>query len=284
MNALAWWKETRSVRLAKSTPIDRAIAMGASADRLGLAFLGGYTAAVTALDPAIGVDEIGALCATEDGGGHPRAMQTTLRDGRLNGTKAFVSGGSLATQLLIVARTGEQNDHPVLSVVRVAASQPGVRIEDLPELPFIPEVPHARLVLEDVAAETVLPGDGYLDALKPFRTIEDVHVTAAVIACLVQHGLEHAERATLEHALSLLAALRALAADDPQAPRTHLALAGVLAQSRALVSSMDLSVFAPEFRARLERDRKILSIADTVREKRRQRAWEALSGGRDALW
>lgn len=284
MTALAWWKETRPVRLAKPNTLDRAIALGASADRLAYAFLGGYTSAICHLDPAVGVDDVGALCATEEGGGHPRAMQTTLRDGRLNGTKTFVSGGSLATQLLVVARTGVQGDRPVLAVARVPASSPGVAMEDLAELPFVPEVPHGRVVLTDVAAQVVLEGDGYLDVLKPFRTLEDLHVTAATLACLAQNGLDRLPEPQLEQLLALLASLRGLAGDDLRAPRTHLALAGVLSAVRAFVAALELQRFDAEFAARFERDRRLLHLAETVRAARTRKAWESLRAGRDALW
>jgi len=253
--------------------IELAISRGAAADRLGLAFFGGYRAAITVLDPSLGPETIGALCATEDGGGHPRAIKTTLRDGVLHGTKHFVSGGSQATHLLVVALIGERDGRPELKVARVSAKAVGVRVEDLPPLDFVPEVPHGSVTFDGARVEAVLEGDGYERYLKPFRTIEDLHVFAAIVSCLLANGqaLPHASQ---ERLLAVLAALRQLAGQGASDPMTHRALAGVLALARETIDALDLSRFEPGFRERLERDRPLLKIAEKVREQRRQRAWE----------
>jgi acyl-CoA dehydrogenase len=268
-----WWQSTSALRRT-SPPIERAIALGAQTDRLSLAFLGGYTSAITVLDPTIGPDAIGALCATEDGGGHPRAILTTLTDGVLNGTKHFVSGGSLATDLLVVAKVGDRDGRPELKVARLAASAPGVTITDLPPLDFVPEVPHGSVTFTNAKVDTVLEGDGYERYLKPFRTIEDLHVFAAILGCLLANGRTALPRPTQERFFAALAAIRHLASQSPSSPDTHLALAGVLSISRDLVDGLDLAAFAPDFRERFERDRPLLRIAGKVREQRRLKAWE----------
>lgn len=256
-----------------SHSIDRAIARGAEADRLGHAFLGGYTAAITVLDRSLGPGERGALCATESGGGHPRAILTTLEHGRLNGSKHFVSGGSLATVLLVVAKTGERAGRPVLSVARIGAKQPGVTVEDGAPLDFIPEVPHGAVTFKDAVVDAVLEGDGYERYLKPFRTIEDLHVFGAVLGCLVANGRDSFPRSTTEQLLGVISAVVSLGRDDPRSSAVHLALAGVLTTSRALIDSLDLSGLEPGFRERFLRDRPLLEIAQRVREARRVKAW-----------
>ncbi len=40
-----------------------------------------------------------------------------------------------------------------------------------------------------VADDELLPGDGYDDLLKPFRTIEDTHVLAAAVGWDLAHSL-----------------------------------------------------------------------------------------------
>lgn len=260
-----------------TSSIERAITSGANADRLGHAFLGGYTAAITALDPTIGATERGALCATESGGGHPRAIQTTLENGKLNGTKHFVSGGSLATVLLVVAKAGEKDGRPELKVARIAASRPGVTIEQGAPLDFIPEVPHGAVTFKDAIVDAVLEGDGYERYLKPFRTIEDVHVFGAVLGCLIANGLSVFPQSTTEQLLGVLAAILQLGHEDPRSPGVHLALAGVLSTAHALIDSLDVSPLDPDFRARLERDLPLLRIAQRVREARRVKAWEMVS-------
>lgn len=257
--------------------IERAIASGANADRLGHAFLGGYSAAIAALDPTIAATERGALCATESGGGHPSAILTTLIDGKLNGTKHFVSGGSLATVLLVVAKTGEKDGRPELKVARIAANEPGVTVEQGAPLDFSPEVPHGAVTFKDATVDAVLEGDGYERYLKPFRTIEDLHVFGAVLGCLVANGRGAFPQSQVEQLLGLLIAIVALGREDPRSPAVHLALAGVLSTAQALIDSLDLSVLDPDFRARLERDLPLLSIAQGVREARRVKAWETVN-------
>lgn len=274
--AATWWAQTSEVRGQWAASIDRAIAVGARADRLGLAFLGGYTAAITALDPSLGPDALGALCATEAGGGHPRAMLTSLENGRLLGAKQFVSGGSLATVLLVVAKTGEADGRPLLKVARIGARTEGVRIELGAALAFVPEIPHGAVTFTDAPVDAVLEGDGYERYLKPFRTIEDLHVFGAVLACLVANGRETLPQAELEKLLAVIAAIATLGRADPRASAVHLALAGVLASARAVVDGLPLDVLPAAFRDRLVRDLPLLSIASRVREQRRLKAWEAL--------
>ena len=268
----AWWKLT-----APGDSIECAILRGAQADRLGLAFLGGYSNAITRLDPTI--NGLGALCATEVGGGHPRAIQTTLRDGVLNGMKTFVSGGLLAETLLVVAKVGERDGRPELKVARIDAQAPGVTHGEGLELDFVPEVPHGTVTFENARVGAVLEGDGYERYLKPFRTIEDLHVFGAVIGCLVSNGREALPKVTLEQLLAQLAAIVTVARLPPGESATHVTLAGILTASKALIDFVDLKPFDADFRTRFERDKKLLSIASKVRELRREKAWAHLSTG-----
>lgn len=278
---MAFWENTRPVRERFSHATERAVALGFCADRLGFAFLGGYTAALTRVDATLTVDELGALCATEEGGAHPRAIRTTLGNGRLTGSKRFVSGGPFATRLLVVANEGVGADgKPRLRVVKVAPSAAGVTLRSMPALPFVPEVPHATVELNEVQvdADDVLSGDGYETVLKPFRTLEDVHVFAAVLGYLWSVA-RRAEwpRATGERLWASLVAAVALGAQDPSAPGTHLALAGLLAETAALIDALGpLWSRAPaDEAARFERDRPLLSVASAAREARSVKAWEA---------
>src|SRR5262245_11666572 len=77
----SWWEERRDLRARFASPIDRAIAGGRSAGRLGFAFAAGYHAALSALFPSIGDERFAALCATEEGGARPRAIRTSLSRG-----------------------------------------------------------------------------------------------------------------------------------------------------------------------------------------------------------
>jgi acyl-CoA dehydrogenase len=269
----AWWARTEALRLAWPATIERAIALGFEADRLGSAFAGGYTSAVVALCGGALV-EPGALCATEDGGGHPRAITTRVDAGRLTGTKRFVSFGPFARTLLVVASEGvDDQGRNRLKVVKVSSDAPGVRLEAGPALPFVPEVPHASVVL-DGAFGVVLPGDGYDAYLKPFRTIEDLYVNAAVLAYLLNVGLRFGwATGVLEDLLAALASAVALASMNPSAKGTHLALAGLLANATRIIDQLDWAPVEPAERERFLRDRPLLRVASKARVARQQRAW-----------
>lgn len=283
----AWWAATGPHRDAWATPVDRALVGGACADRLGFAFAAGYAAALHALVPG-GRGELAALCATEAEGAHPRAIRTTLtRDGdgyRLTGHKRWATVASEAAWLLILASTGvDAAGRNQLRAVRIAAAAPGVRLVPT-TAPFVPEIPHAEVVLEDVrvAADDVLPGDGYDAYLKPFRTVEDLHVHAALVGYLIgvvrRHRLDpvHTERL-----LALALATRGLATAGVAAPATHLALAGVLDLVAAEVAAIEAAwAAAPDDEwTRWQRDRALLRVAGGARTARRDRARAAVAPG-----
>ncbi len=295
-SADAFWQRHRLAALIEPLPIDQAILGGFCADRIGYAFVSGYQAALHALLPDLPRDRLAALCVTERGGGHPRAIETRLEpvapvapaapgpvSYRLTGKKRWATLSGQAGILLVAASTGaDEAGRNRLRLVRVESTAPGVRRQPMPEPPFTPEVGHDEVELSGVAvAEAdVYPGDGFARYVRPFRTVEDVHVTAAIYAYLVREIRLHALPASLtERFAGLLVALRALAGADPSAPATHVALAGVLELSRAPIDELDRLWAKTESpaHARWERDRLLLSVASNVREQRRQRAWERLA-------
>ncbi len=274
-----WWSRHRAISARHDAPVDAALAGGFAADRLGWAFASGYQAAGRALFPADGEEQPGALCATETGGAHPRAIETRLApnaDGtlRLDGDKTFVTLGGFARRLLVLAGEGDDDQgRKRLRVVRVDATRPGVRVEPRPPAPFVPEVPHAAVRFEGVpvAREDVLPGDGWNDYVKPFRTVEDAHVHAALLGWLIQVGRRSAwPPETIERALALAAAVRTIAIADPRAAATHRALAGLLAASEELLAAIEPQWAHADAstRERWQRDRVLLSVAEKARAAR----------------
>ncbi|MCC7538423.1 MAG: acyl-CoA dehydrogenase family protein [Deltaproteobacteria bacterium] len=266
----------------------RAILGGYAADRIAFAFAAGYHAALGALVGVLPADARVALCATEEGGAHPRAIHTTLKEApdgrlRLDGTKRFVTLASLADELLIVATRGTGADgRPRLVLVRVPVHTAGVTLEPLPDLPFASEVPHAAVRLDDVRvdASAVLEGDGYDRYLKPFRTIEDVHVHAALLSFLVRVARRDGwEPVEIERLVSLVAGAHTLALAPPSDAAVHVALAGLIAASRELVAStMPRWQKAPvEERSRFERDLRLMRVAETARNARTESAWRSLA-------
>jgi hypothetical protein len=241
-------------------------------DRLGHAFREGYAAALRALVPGLGELEVVALCATEEAGAHPRAIQTRWDGARVTGRKLFVTMGTRADRLLVVARNDEGN----LQVVSVDARAPGVTLMPMPPTPFVPEIPHAEVRLE-AAPGVALPGDGYKDFLKPFRTIEDIHVFAATVGYLMSLGRRVGwEPLVIARLAALGAALAHLAELEPLAPATHLALGGVLDLGRRLFAELDLKVVPEDERARWVRDQPILDVAGKVRAQRFESACRVL--------
>lgn len=258
-------------------PVDRAIAAGAAADRLGFAFAGGYTAALQALVP--GLTGVATLCATEDGGAHPKAIRTSLANGELTGKKKWASNADRAATLLVVASTGEDAGKNRLRVVRVPTTAPGVTIRAT-SAPFVPEIKHAEIELDHVRVSDadILPGDGYDDYLKPFRTVEDAHVHAALTGYLFAIARRHSWHALAERAAGLALATREVALADPKSPQTHLALAGVLSFASAVVAEVETAWAAvpdDEYQ-RWQRDRPLLHVAAAARAARRERAWAIL--------
>jgi acyl-CoA dehydrogenase len=280
---LAWWEATAEQRGKWETPVERAMAGGACADRIGFAFAGGYGEALRALVP--GSSGITALCATEEGGAHPKAIQTRLEatgNGGyvVTGRKKWATVATVASSLLVVVSTGVESGVNRLRVVRIAANAPGVRLTPA-SAPFVPEIPHAEVELDRVAVSEsdVLLGDGYDEYLKPFRTVEDVHVHAALVGYLVGVARRHRfGQATVEQLLMLGIATRAIAQLDAKAAPTHVALAGLLASVPRVVEEVEREwAAAPDDEwIRWQRDRALMKVAGSARAARRERAWSTL--------
>jgi acyl-CoA dehydrogenase len=280
------WSAYAEARARGATPFVAAALAASQVDRLGFAFAVGYPAALQRLIPD--VELRCALCVTEAEGNHPRAIQTTLApsaDGFvLEGTKSFVTFGTMATALIIVARAGERPDgRPDLAVVVIPADRPGVELREHPPTPFAPEVPHARLTLHGVEVRTQerLPGDGYLRYVKPFRTIEDIHVIGAAIGYLI--GAVRRSGGPVELVTELaasLAALDRLSIEAPLDPGVHVALHGVYQRLIATTKTPDFTGFwqaaSSDEGARWERDVALLRVASKARDSRFRRAREQL--------
>ena len=285
-----WWRWHCEVTSPWERPIDRALVAALQADRLGFAFSSGFHSALAALVPSLPRDHRTAFCATEERGAHPKHMATRLErnesgDGwLLNGFKKWSTLGTEASSVLVVAVAGQDGDgRNVVRVAHVPTDLPGVQLEAMPPPPFVPEVPHATLTLTNVklADSAILPGDGYNDYLKPFRTVEDTYVHAALLAYLL--GIARRSnwpQELKERIVSSIVAARGLADEGANSPATHVALAGLLATTQALVadSAEEWSRVDEAERERWTRDGQLMSIAGTARAARRERAWERLRG------
>lgn len=286
----AWWLRWCALP-AGTPPATLALRGGAAADRVGWAFAAGYQAALRALHPALPHAAIAALCVTEDGGNRPRDIQTTFRPlpgggVRIDGRKRWATLGPAAGVLLVVGRvddgTGADEPRPRLQVAAVPGDTPGLVLTPMPALGMVPEVPHATLRLDGVEAgpQALLEGDGYERVVKPFRTIEDAHVTLAVLAHLLRQARCRGWPAALgERLAAAVVALHALATGDPRSAAVHVALAGALQLARQLhAEAGEQWARTPDDPAarRWQRDAPLFGVAAGAREQRARRAWEQL--------
>lgn len=263
-----------------ASAFELAVVGGCRAETPGLAFLAGYQGALRALWPAAPAS-LGALCVTENRSVRPADMTTRLDGLLLNGCKDFVTAGDAADWLLVSAREEAPGQSPRLALALVRNGEAGIRVENLPALPLMPDIAHARLQLHAAPCER-LAGDGWDDYVKPFRSIEDLHLLAALTAW--QYGLAREcgwPQALQLRLLGLLCGCAEVARQNPSSAVTHVLLAGLFAQQQALKPELDAAFGAgPEHWARLwQRDQGLLALASSARAKRLQKALASLQLG-----
>jgi hypothetical protein len=281
----SWWETLLEKLSSVEGAFARAVLGGFYADRIGFAFAAGYQAALSSLFPHP-PSTLASLCVTEEKGGHPSAIQTTLQSAgqgfTLHGVKRFATLGAEAKCLFVLATRGEQAGRKDFALVRVeVASANGLRFVSLPETPFTPEIGHASAHFDNtrVSKGEVLPGDGYARYIKPFRTAEDCHVFAAVLGYLVQSARRLGwPKHAVHEVLALLAAFSVVAQEAPHDPSIHLACEGAMQAARQCLTRLApyWETAPTEESARWTRDLSLLSIAERVREQRVNRAWEDL--------
>lgn len=282
----AWWDLHDEVRGRFDRPYEAAVAAGFRADRLGYAFASGYVCALEHLLPDL-QGAPAALAVTEAGGNRPRDIETTLTpEGdafRLSGEKSFVTLGAAADQLVIVARDATERERVSLVAVRIPRGRVGVTLEPCDPTAFVPEIPHSRAILAGVRVdpEERLPGDGYLTLMKPFRTVEDIHVHAAILGLLVRYGRVAVwPHGVIERLVAAIVALGTVATLPPLASTTHIALAGILETTGRFLDG-ELPALAQQLdadtRDRLFRDAAIFGVAGKARAQRRVTAWASLA-------
>lgn len=255
---------------------------------VGYTFASGYQAALHKLVPNLQTDKLYALCITEEQGNHPRAIETELtkteRGWNLSGAKKFITGGTQADQLLVAATIGKDpQNRPLLKLVDVPALATGVVINPMPQLPFVPEIEHASVNFESVAinASDILPGDGYDEYIKPFRTIEDLHVSLALCGYLLRIAtrIQVSEKQLAQWMVVITSHVQLIEA-DPKDPLVHIQLAGVRQQLEDLITLLEPSwqQAEPTSFADWQRDKALQKVAGDARNKRTQTAWQTLRG------
>ena len=300
-----WWPRHRALAARHPAPFALAVAGGLAADRAAWAFGSGYQAALRALAPGLPDDLVAAFCVTEEGGNRPRDILTVFRDAgngslSVTGAKRWStlgpeSGLLLVAGMLDMGPGAAPEGDPIgagargsIRVLVVPADTPGVRIEAMPPTRFVPELPHARIRFEAarVPSTLLLPGDGYDRYVKPFRTIEDTHIAAAMLAWLLREARCRGWPTDFaEQCVAALCALERVASMDAASPACHVALTGVLgwvhrcydAAGALWAGSGDEAAAA-----RWIRDTALFGMAANTRQLRAARAWERLSPTRAA--
>ncbi len=271
-----------------SWPFAAAVFAGFKAERIAHAFLGGYQAALRELCPT--VTGAIALCATEEGGAHPKAIQCKISEISadewiIEGSKRWVSTvESTGKFIVIAAEPGTDPAHKVLRAICLEAGAPGVSIQPMPATPFVPEITHAKIRFDAVRVHrnAVLAGDGYLQYLKPFRTIEDIHVHGAVVGYLLATARRaHWLPVHTQRLLALVLALAGLSKGNYLSPAKHLALDGIFEQFAAAIAGFESSwsMVDPAVTERWNRDRGLLLIAHHARTLRTEAALRTLQRG-----
>jgi len=287
-----WWSRWRDGAARAPGSAAMALLGGFDADRVGWAFAAGYQAALRALLPTLPADAVAAFCVTEEGGNRPRDIATRFTpapDGgwTIHGAKRWTTLGPDSNLLLVVGALPAQvaGTRVQLRVARVQAGTAGLQLLPMPETRFVPEVPHARVQLDAVRvdATALLPCDGYERYVKPFRTIEDAHVTLAVLAYLLREARQRGWPTGLaERLCATIVVLGDVAGAAADAPATHVVLAGALAQAHALYGEAGtLWAAAGDDPAaqRWQRDAALFGVAGSARSQRAARAWERLQAG-----
>lgn len=264
-----------------------AVTAGAAAGQLAFAFAGGYQAALRCLLPDLNAQTFAALLLSEGKRQRPDELLTTLTplgDGRfrLDGEKSWVMGGADAGLLLVVARQGVTAEGRVRAkMVVVPAQMSGVVHSDRGEATILPALPHGRARFEGVVVEPdmLLKGDGWVDYARPFRTIEDIHVSAAVAAHLAVTAIRRDfPQPLLASLLACLLRLGDCARADRNDPAAHILLAAAereLQQAAAQVNDLikgQEDDFARDWRA----NHMVVALAAPARGKRLEKAFSAI--------
>jgi acyl-CoA dehydrogenase len=300
INSLEDWK-TEAGKFAKlfKCPVDRAIGLGFMSEQMAYAFSSGFYAALQELLPFLKPDCAAAFCVSEEGGNHPgmiKARIDSITDGKnigvgwkITGYKSFVTGADKAELLFVAVSAGfDSAGKNKIQLVRLDKAAEGVTIKPLKQLPFIPEIAHAGVQLNEVVVsdDQILPGDGYADYVKPFRILEDMHVSAAILGYLYRQAVDYDWSGfARERLISLMLLIKQLTGMNTDSSQLAICFAGFQQQMGRLLKDLHVcweSVGGNKKEAWF-RDVKLLGIAEKAREKRLEKAWLSLSQRQKAV-
>lgn len=285
-----WRRRFHQETASWPTPVDRAIIGGWITDCMAFAFTAGYGAALQALVPDLPIDKITCFGITEEGGGHPRAIKTALSPvdddtqdhgpWKVTGKKKYITCAREADLFLVAASAGVSPDGKnQIRMVRIAREAPGIEINPMPDLHLVPEISHGEVLFREVIVQAVdlLPGDGYRDYIKPFRTIEDLHISAAILGYLFRKARRYNwPREIKGNILGCIVSIRALAVADPVASHVHIAVHEALGHIKEVFGRLEplWDQIGGKEKRDWDRDKILMNIADKARAKRLETAWK----------
>ena len=116
----------------------------------------------------------------------------------------------------------------------------------------------------------------WVNYIKPFRTIEDLHVTAAISGYLFRIACQYDwDREIKQTILCLIVTIKTLALSDPGAPAVHILTGDVLSRARELIQRIDpcWEAVDKDTRDAWNRDKALMDIAGKARLRRLETAW-----------
>ncbi|PCJ17986.1 MAG: hypothetical protein COB04_07990 [Gammaproteobacteria bacterium] len=226
-----WLRDAEPRMQELNEPVFQAVVGGYHADRVAYGFLAGYQSALRHSFDDLPSSGLVAFCVSEKGGAKPTAFKThgVPQQGAvvINGKKTFVTCGDQADLLLVAYKASEQaSGRPLINIAKVKANAPGVAIENMPEMPFIPEVRRGSVLFNDVLVgdSNLYRGDCYLNYAKPFSASEGYFIIAAVIAYLLRVAKDYDWPLNhVDELISLLQFTVMLTKREPLDPQTIIA-------------------------------------------------------------
>jgi acyl-CoA dehydrogenase len=274
---------------ADCSPFVAGAASALQADRLAWAFFSGYQAAIRSAFPgALPAATVAAFCVQEPGR-KISEITTTLDEHAggllLQGHKGWLLADPQDFVLFVLARRAGHSKGPgSLAVVSIPFQSDGISRGPVRAQAMVPELAHAEVRFDAVSllATRVLPGDGYADYAKPFRVLEDIHVTGCALAYLFAEGRAAAWPAPwAQRCVAAIAGLESCSRLDPGDARTHIVTAGTLSFAGAVIRESEQHWRDDQGRARdrWQRDNSILALGKEARRQRAIQSWTVMGRG-----
>ncbi len=279
---ISWYQKIRADSGKRVSQELESLYGGFFANSVGQAFVAAYEVALQRLTGVDTLEGVASFCVTENKSTHPASMQSSLSfdDGcyRVSGKKDFVTLAGCAEKLFVAVSFGlSETGRSKIKLVEVDVNAAGVKVQLLPDLPFVSDVSHGVVSFDSVIVDqaNIFSGDGYSDYVKPFRWIEDINVFMSVAAYLFKLSLVFKwpveARVEIMSLLTSLSNLQQMDADNPVGHVVMFELAAALDQWLAK-NDEAWSKVPDEFVVGWKRDLALLRVAARARKARYENA------------